>query len=96
MWTGSGKTTKKSFQDIFPQGRNLNPKSLAYTAVIHFLMLMFGRYGNNQTIAVGERNRGHTCYEHSIVDSRIIPCIYTLEYSSCEEERVQLVCCQKY
>ena len=57
---------------------------------------MFSRHGDIQTIAVGETNRGHTCYEHSRVDSNISPCIYTLECSSCEEESAQLVCCDKF
>lgn len=76
---------KKQLQDIFSQDRHSNPDSLAYTAVIHFSTLIFAGHGNNQTIAVGERNRGHTCCEHSSVDFRISPCIYTLQYSSYED-----------
>jgi hypothetical protein len=91
------KTTKKKrLQDIFSHDRNSNPKSLAYTAVINFSTLMFDRHGDIETIAVGERNRGHTFYEHSNVDSHVSPCIYTLEFSSCEEEGAQLVCCDKF
>jgi hypothetical protein len=72
----------KLLQNIFSQDRNSNPESLAYTAVINFSTLMFGRHGDTETIAVGERNRGHNCYECSSVDSHISPCIYTFEFSS--------------
>ena len=87
---------KKLLQDIFSQDRNSNPESLACTAVINFSTLMFGRHGDTENSAVGERNSGHNCYEYFSLDSHFSLCIYTLEFSSCEEESAQLVCCDKF